>query len=503
MYDKYFQNLFDLTQDETFLVQSGYLKEGSWDKNMHLNQLTTPLHNIIANSGTMKEVSVLLYPGCFAPIHEGHLEAMQIAKRTIEQQTNEIVVAGYFAPDHDDYVQSKTNDIRFDAPNRVQIIQSVISDSDWMEVEPWAALHATQSLNFTTLYDRFIKYLSKWLPDLTVKVYLVFGEDNILFANAYLKDGHAVCVLRAESNYDSSLLLEDIEKRTLYSTETPPPISSSAVRNKTIKALPEVSHILGRNLLGTEYILRDDLELALSDTIFHKNTQEISKKLYNILNKFIPENVTLSKVNVITQTKAFSSKEKTISLDPFWIGTYNLHISRLFNISDHQKHSSKYINRPGSPSLEEQLKLIPIDSYVLVDDDIASGTTMTTVETLLNSHGINIHHKTSLIKNNNNNLFDVVDARDFIIGAAHGGLVVQTPLGITRVPYLSPFVNLTTRAKLNAQEALDFSQQIWILNYELYLNSKITVGQITNQDFTKLGFTKNQTIEEICKIFIR
>lgn len=502
MYDKYFQNLFDLTQDESFLIQSGYLQEGQWDKNMHLNQLTTPLHNIIINSENVKEVSVLLYPGCFAPIHEGHLEAMQIAKRTIEQQTNEIVVAGYFAPDHDDYVQSKTNDIRFDAPHRVQIIQSVISDSNWMEVEPWAALHATQSLNFTTLYDRFIKYLNKWLPDLTIKVYLVFGEDNILFANAYLKDGQAVCVLRTESNYDSSLLLEDIEKRTLYSTETPPPISSSAVRNQTIEALPEVSHILGRNLLGTEYVLRDDLELALSDTIFYKNTQEISKNLYNILEEFIPKNVTLNKIDVIPQTKSFSSSEKTISLDPFWTGTYNLQISRLFNVSDYQKHSSKYVNRPGSLALEEQLKLIPIDSYVLVDDDIASGTTMAIVETLLNSHGINIHHKTSLIENNNNSLFDVVDARDFIIGATHGGLVVQTPLGKTRVPYVFPFVNLITRAKLDAKNSLAFSKQIWILNYKLYLNSKITVGQIKNQDFTKLGFDKDQTIEEICKNFI-
>jgi nicotinic acid mononucleotide adenylyltransferase len=502
-YDKYYQNLFNINPSVDLLIKSGWINEGNWDGELHLEQLTTPLSNIIRNSDNITDVSVLLYPGCFAPIHEGHLEAMKIAKRTVEEQTGETVVAGYFVPDSDDYVQRKTGDIRFDGPHRVQIAQAVTADSSWMDVDSWSALHATQSLNFTTLYDRFIAYVEKWLPHLNVKVYLVFGEDNILFANAFLAHGHAVCVLRTESDPDTSLLLTDVENRTLYSTETPPVVSSSAVRKQKIRALPQVTEVLGRNVLGTDYVLRDDLELALQGTILENRTKQISTTLFSILEASIPEDVVLKRVNVREQLHNYVTDEKTISLDVFWHGDYDLQVSRLFDVSNHQIGSRKYINRPGSVSLEEQLDSIADGSYMLVDDDIASGTTMTTIETLLNSKGIGVHQKDSLLQNEDGSLFDVVDARDFIIGATHGGLVVRTPLGITRAPYVFPFVNLTTRAKLDAKVAMAFSQKIWKLNLELYRGTGVTVADIKAQDFTLLGFSPEKTIQEICETFIK
>lgn len=502
-YDKYYQNLFDIDNNVELLIKSGWINEGNWEGELHLSQLTTPLTHIVRNSDNITDVSVLLYPGCFAPIHEGHLEAMKIARRTVEEQTGETVVAGYFVPDSDDYVQRKTGDERFDGPHRIQIAQAVTADSPWMDVDPWSALYATQSLNFTTLYDRFVAYVNQWLPHLNVKVYLVFGEDNILFANAFLNHGYAVCVLRTESDPDTSLLLPDVEHRTLYSTETPPVVSSSAVRKQKIRALPQVTDVLGRNMLGTDYILRDDLDIALRGTIFENDTRSISNKLFALLETAIPQDIVLKRIDVNHQLQSYTTQEKTISLDVFWHGDYDLQVSRLFDVSNHQTGSRKYINRPGSDSLEDQLNTIPDGSYMLVDDDIASGTTMTTIETLLNSKGIGVHQKESLLQNDDGTVFDVVDARDFIIGATHGGLVVKTPLGITRAPYVLPFVNLTTRAKLDAKVAINFSQEIWKLNFDLYRETGITVSDITAQDFTLLGFTADTTIEEVCKTFIK
>ena len=384
-YDKYYQHLEDLTHDEQLIVLSGYISEGDWAGERHIETLTTPLTNILRNSDNLTDVSVVLYPGCFAPIHEGHLEALKIARRTIEAQTDETVVAGYFVPDHDDYVQRKTGDMRFDGPHRIQIAQAVTADSDWMDIDTWSALHASQSLNFTTLYDRFVEYLKHWLPELNVKVYLVFGEDNILFANAFIKHGNAVCVLRTESDPDRSKLLPDPEGRILYSNETPPVVSSSAVRKQTAKALPQVAEILGRNILGKDYVVRDDLQLTLEGTVLAGRHDEISRKLSTLIEAALPEDVVLKTIDVVKEIAAYTTDETTISLDPFWEGDYSLQVSRLFDVSSHQTQSRKHINRPGTPSLNTQLEAIPDGSYMLVDGDIVTGATTNTVETILNS----------------------------------------------------------------------------------------------------------------------
>lgn len=500
-YDRFYQHIWDLTNDQRLLGESGYISETAWDRKLDLKKLTTPLAKVIKNSVNQEKVSVILYPGCFAPIHEGHIEAMNIAKATIEEQTGEAVAAGYFIPDHDDYVQYKTGDPRFDSFNRIQIAQSVTSVSSWMDVDPWAALHASTALNFTTLYDRFSQYLKEWLPDLEVKVYLVFGEDNLLFQNAFVKHGYSVCILRPGSNPDRTKLLPDEDGRVLFSRATPPSISSSEVRKNAGIALHQVEKVLNREAGNSNYVLRDDLALSLDKTNFPLLQSEILLRLVNIFEQMIPSAVNLKVVNAVSQVESYKVEEPTISLDAFWSGAYNVGISRLFEVSDHQISSTKIVARPGFPPLDEQLRHIPKGSYCLVDDDISTGFTMSTVVELLRAFRVEVYEQRALIENDSD-LFDVVDARDFIIGATHGGLTVRTPTGITRVPYVAPFVNLVTRAKLEADKALLFSAQIWMLNLELYQNSGVTVGEIKDQDFTQLGFSSEDTIESVCRFFL-
>ena len=66
-------------------------------------------------------------------------------------------------------------------------------------------------------------------------------------------------------------------------------------------------------------------------------------------------------------------KQKTLSLDVYVKGDYNLEISRLFNIGDGQLKATGFTTRPEKPE-NHICELDPID-YTLIEDDIASGQT--------------------------------------------------------------------------------------------------------------------------------
>ena len=66
-------------------------------------------------------------------------------------------------------------------------------------------------------------------------------------------------------------------------------------------------------------------------------------------------------------------------------------------------------------------------------------------------------------------IFDIVDLRDFIIGAQNGGLVVRLPnKEIARSPYMLPYVSLKTRATISATKELKTSIRLWQMNKEFY-----------------------------------
>lgn len=247
------------------------------------------------------------------------------------------------------------------------------------------------------------------------------------------------------------------------------------------------------------YMVRDDLTLALPDNPFNITHEAISDRLKSLLEKAIPAEVSMMTVKVEDQLAAARIPGETISLDCFWSGTYNLQVTRLFQYGDNQDYSLKLTNRPGTQGLASQVKLIPAGEYILVDDDISTGRTMVHVSEMLALNDIHIVGRFSLIPKTNN-LFDVVDLRDFILGTQHGGLTVEIGEMITRLPYIHPYVNLVTRAKLSMENAKFLSKELWKLNYDLYVETPFTLGDIEErQAFTFLGFSPKMRVADFCK----
>jgi hypothetical protein len=102
------------------------------------------------------------------------------------------------------------------------------------------------------------------------------------------------------------------------------------------------------------------------------------------------------------------------------------------------------------------------------------------------------------------NILDIVDFRDLIVGAKHGGLVCSLPNGkICRVPYMLPYVSLITRAKIPPSKELELSKKLWQLNTHFFKTIKHTIILKEADPFFQnlmkyIGFDENTSMHDIC-----
>ena len=96
---------------------------------------------------------------------------------------------------------------------------------------------------------------------------------------------------------------------------------------------------------------------------------------------------------------------------------------------------------------------------------------------------------------------EVVDSRDFLLGADHGGLVVALPRGrIGRAPYLFPYVDPTVRASVRPSRSHAFAIETWRLNAELFAGSGLRVRDLPPAARLDLG---DGLLEDVCRAHAR
>jgi hypothetical protein len=87
-----------------------------------------------------KRLAVLLSTGGLNPIHNGHLDLFNRAKRCLENEHNFAVVGGFISPSHDLYVGPKCKahkTFHFSAHDRLKLTRLACQDSDWLECASW------------------------------------------------------------------------------------------------------------------------------------------------------------------------------------------------------------------------------------------------------------------------------------------------------------------------------------------------------------------------------
>jgi nicotinic acid mononucleotide adenylyltransferase len=489
--DYYYADLYKKYGRE-FLEEAGWFPDTSeigFLSRVFLHEIVTPVNHLIRDNKlkNANKPCVLINTGSFCPMHAGHIEMMECAKRELEQIGFD-VVGGYLSPGHDEYIFSKNKEQAIPINYRIQLINDAIKDIDWLSVDPWEGIFTDVAINFTEVVRRLELYLKDILGH-DVPVFFVCGGDNARFALSFLDKGNCVVVNRPgyEDRFNKYKEQIGYHQDRIFFAEGGNSMSSTEVR-KTFKwNRPQ----------------KKKLQLRVSNHDLDKEIIELLKPHYSSIN--------LHDMGI--QRMRFWDDNHTknvISLDSLIDGptnsnhSFNLEISRKYDFFGMNKLG--YTRRPGSKPFSEQIEVIDkAISYYLFDDDIHTGGTMRFAKKLLEDNGIRVCGIKS--SNINNSEDEILDARDFIFGLKNSGLVIQVPGGhehgsAVRVPYVYPFVDPTSRCSID--KPLDFSIQVWEMNVKYW--SKFSDTLADRPHLWKLfnginGVGLETKISDICKYY--
>jgi nicotinic acid mononucleotide adenylyltransferase len=491
--------------------------------------LSTPLFKVSANfdtsSSRTKKQAVLLTTGAFSPLHTGHIEMMDCAKVALEASDIE-VVGGFISPSHDAYVTRKAKgDAQMHAEIRVALCEAAVASSSWLAIDTWEARYVPDECNFTDVFRHLKGILDHNFGKDAIEVWYVFGSDNIMFATVFKESGNAVVVHRGGTeNPSNTLKALNMDSTRVIVSDITTTASSTEIRRGDFTLLPSpIRDTYPRFVDPAPFpsgviILRDDLTYATkhwaTSSVFDKALQTFSTNVQTALITAYDSNFSIVLAQVADQLTAASFAlfdTKTISLDVYFKGTAHFEISRSFGCSDGQVRTSGIIARPGSASIAEQISQIAPGDYCIVDDDIASGTTIKQCIEMLPVH---VKHtgQYAMVEHIGllrSKIIDVCDLRDFLLGTLHGGLAVILPSGFHgRAPYMLPYVSLVSRASIPPTKHLQCALDLWIANEEFFRTIPVTLKLIDTPQYTRdlltsAGFTQDITLADICAYHIK
>lgn len=452
--------------------------------------------NYTAHADRTNAFAVVLSTGSYDPVHNGHVEMMSKAKAAVEEQGFS-VLAGVMSAGHDGYVREQKNGPGDNAFTRGMFIEQFLSAhkdnvSGWLVHDGWESMVAPLPVNFTTVIDWVRAQLSYLDLADEVRVFYVFGEDNMSFAHPLVKQRGVLPVIVQRQGYEMSPRVAEyvVTYEALY-VESHNNLSSTTIREAKLNTSP--------------YVIRKDAGFAtsyLKDSVgseYEQRVDAFSTELHNVFTEVFDDNVHVIGLDVADQLKSttdflstnFDPSTRFLSADKYLTGENieRIQCSRVFTVNTSQKHAG-YLRVQGDAGYDQNRP------YVFIDDDIATGYT---VEELKKKYLIS--GAVSML-----NVImpygvkDIVDERDFLIGAKHGGLVCESSNGVMRFPYVFPYVNLHTRAKVPMNKIKAFSATIWELNRRFYRGTGLTFGQLKNNDFAlHSGVPSSALVEGYCE----
>ena len=517
--DEYYSEIYKKYLSIDIVIKAGFILDNIDLEDIdyyNLNFLTTPVSKIIENmkDKDIKNPVVLLTTGGFDPIHEGHLYMMDFAKKVLEKNGYN-VVGGYLSPSHESYVSTKPY-YKINSYERLDLCQECVKDSKWLMIDPFESIYVKTYVNFTDIIQRLELYLKKHINS-NIQVAYVFGGDNSEFMYCFENKGIGICIEREGYSEKFNQIKNKCKGKNNFFINNKSIVSTYSSRNIRQRESYDYNNQNYSKEDG-DYVIRNEgitpllnYKQNVKEEILQKEHEEFLKQLIELIRAVFHNQLDVKTINMEVQLKkAYSILEakQTISLDTYYRGTYNIETSRLFDISDIQKKYISLIGRIGHDTVKNQIQKIEDGNYILVDDDSATGKTIMEVMSNLPER-INIEQIFLLASMGNEKIFDIVDLRDFIIGAKNGGLVVRLPnKEIARSPYMLPYVSLKTRATISASKEMKTSIRLWKMNKEFYqkIGGDITLGQ-TDSGFKKLmnyiGFKDDTLLVDICDWHIK
>jgi len=182
------------------LYYAGYFE----DNFTKFDTLTFNKYDLVdfANKNLKENGSIFVISGCFAPIHEGHFNLIDIAKQFVKDYSMTILY-----PAHDTYVQEK--DKNWDIFKRIDYFNKNNTRTD-VFFDTFPAIFYENDINFTYLISRVCNIFPN------NKIYYIFGSDNYGFhLSSFENDFTTISVERQNCRKH---LIESTVKKIIPST---------------------------------------------------------------------------------------------------------------------------------------------------------------------------------------------------------------------------------------------------------------------------------------------
>lgn len=138
--------------------------------------------------------TALIMVGSFAPVHEGHFDAMMSAERTMIAKGEDISTL-VFAPNSDSYVSTKLNDT-----DGSWNFQRRISEFMKFDFQFRASAYVDDMTGMTppekSISEEVIDTVERQLGIQASKAVLVVGSDQVASMRPHLETNRAICVIR-------------------------------------------------------------------------------------------------------------------------------------------------------------------------------------------------------------------------------------------------------------------------------------------------------------------
>ena len=478
-----------------------------------LEKIQQKLNLLRDNVHGQKKCCVLVTTGGFAPLHQGHVEMMELAKQSLEDESY-TVLGGYFSPDHQTYVLDKCSDDTLSCGQRLHQCETMVETSDWLMIDPWQMFVQKKTVNFTTVVEYISSYLSAHIRStLPIEVVYVCGADNARLALAFIARGKCLVVHRHGSEkifmqYKQHDLIKG-NSRILFCDRVPISISSTQLRESDSPINQQSIHRLrirdeGEWALQHWKNLTDKARLLTAFDVFKKD-------LIALIEDTFDSHIDIHWASLKTQKETLSRwvrHSPIVSLDPCIEQAYNLGISRHFYCCSTAKNNSDFGPRPSTASLKTQIAKLPQGKITLLDDDIFTGKTIDFLKKILpkNREILAFYNKQ---KTPENQYDEICDLRDFLVGGYESGLTIILPNHhIASAPYMMPYVRPVYRLSIPAAKEWLFSLTLWKINLKFFesLDKNITIydGHASLQPLAQyIGFSKATSMVDFCRWHIQ
>jgi len=251
-YSDIFQEILTSTNDVMkaifYIQEPGFFFDES-KENLNIDQKAIEYNSLLfkrLQKPTQEKVAVILSSGSFCPIHSGHVESVELAKKEVENQGYQ-VIGSFLSPAHDNYINRKTKDKAIGIHKRIDDIIEFIRGKDDLFLDTWEGLANSTDVNFTDVIVRLSSALSVYFNK-TIDVFFVCGGDNANFALTFQNKGHVVVVNRPGyeekfkkyKNVLDHTLDEESLKRILWVENNTNDSSSTKLRNSIPDEIKEM-----------------------------------------------------------------------------------------------------------------------------------------------------------------------------------------------------------------------------------------------------------------------